>query len=91
MCKNWFRNQYMFKHSQGRSAGLDSRPPFVQHIHIIQNCQVYNYADDNTICDSDTDLNKLKANLKAKSEDAIDWFHQNAMVANPDKFQARNE
>ena len=57
-------------------------------LYIIQNCQVYNYADDNTICDSDTDLSKLKANLKAKSEDAIDWFHQNAMVANPDKFQA---
>jgi hypothetical protein len=57
-------------------------------LYVIQNCQVYNYADDNTICAADRDLTKLKATLQAKSEEAIDWFHQNAMVANPDKFQA---
>ena len=57
-------------------------------LYIIQNCQVYNYAYDNTICDSDTDFSKFLANLQAKSEDAIHWFHQNAMFANPDKFQA---
>ena len=37
-------------------------------LYIIQYCQVYNYADDNTICD--LDLSKLQANLKAKSQDA---------------------
>ena len=57
-------------------------------LYVIKNCQVYNYADDNTICAADRDLKKLKATLRTKSEEAIDWFHQNAMVANPDKFQA---
>ena len=55
-------------------------------IYSINDCQIYNYAADNTICAVYQDLEILKATLHTKSEEAIDWFNQNAMVANPDKF-----
>ena len=56
--------------------------------YVIDDCQLYNYADDNTICAYDKDLDALIHTLEIKSEDAIVWFKNSAMVANPDKFQA---
>ena len=51
-------------------------------------CKVYNYADDNTLSFSHTDLNVIKAQLEHASEIAITWFSKNYMKANPSKFQA---
>ena len=51
-------------------------------------CKVYNFADDNTLSFSHTDLNVIKAQFEHASEIAITWFSRNIMKANPSKFQA---
>ncbi len=54
--------------------------------YILKNCNLKNYADDNTLSESDTDLESLKGKLSHSSELAIDWFKTNFMQANPEKF-----
>ena len=51
--------------------------------HFVQDSSIYNYADDNTLSYSDTNINTV-----AESINLIDWFSKNLMKANPDKFQA---
>ena len=47
---------------------------------------IYNYADDNTC--ADYDLNNVISKLESDSKKMLDWFANNLMQANPDKFQA---
>lgn len=47
-----------------------------------------NYADDNTIVCSNKDKNVMKCKLQSASLTSINWFTENGMTANPDKFQA---
>ena len=49
---------------------------------------IYNYADDNTVSYSDESLDTTKEVLVEESIICIDWFKDNKMQANPDKFQA---
>ena len=49
---------------------------------------LYNYADDNIICNSDENIKNVKSHLGSITEIAIDWFKRNCMQANPEKFQA---
>ena len=49
---------------------------------------LYNFADDNTITVTCKNLNDLLHTLEKEPESAIDWFRNNSMIANPDKFQA---
>ena len=49
---------------------------------------LYNYADDNTICNSDENIENVKSHLVSMTKIAIDWFERNCMQANPEKFQA---
>ena len=46
-------------------------------------CSLHNYADDNTICCSHSDMNILKINLKKSANLALKWFENNHMKANP--------
>ena len=46
------------------------------------------YADDNTVSYSHKNLDILKEDLVDESAIRIDWFRDNKMQANPDKFQA---
>ena len=48
----------------------------------------HNYADDNTICCSHSDMNILRINLEKSANLALQWFENNHMKANPSKFQA---
>jgi hypothetical protein len=48
---------------------------------------LYNYADDNTLSFSSPDYDILISTLEAESQVLIDWFKDNKMQANPDKFQ----
>ena len=57
-------------------------------IDLKQMCEVYNYADDNTLSFSHRDLSVVKDKLEKASERAIIWFKVNYMKANPSKFQA---
>ena len=49
---------------------------------------LHNFTDDNTIAVTCKNLNDLLRTLEKESESAIDWFRNNIMIANPDKFQA---
>ena len=55
---------------------------------FISKSSLYNYADDNTLSYSDTDINRLTNVLEEESKVLITWFNNNQMQANPDKFQA---
>ena len=46
-----------------------------------------NYADDNTLCAISDQLHDTIQKLEADSNIAIDWFTENDMQANPEKFQ----
>ena len=54
---------------------------------FIKNAKLANFADDNTIYADSTDLNRLLNILEKESETAINWFKENEMIVNPDKFQ----
>ena len=54
---------------------------------FIQNCKLYNYADHNSMIYSSPDINAILTNLKHDCKNAIKWFGDNSMKANPDKFQ----
>ena len=47
----------------------------------LENSEMYNFEDDNTI-------SKEKEALLTNLEKAVDWFRQNNMILNPEKFQS---
>ena len=47
-----------------------------------------NFADDNTISDARKNIPELIKKLEDESNNAIEWFKNNLMIVNPDKFQA---
>ena len=51
-------------------------------------CDVYNYADDNTLSFSHHDTMVIKSTLESASSIALKWFKENYMKANASKFQA---
>ena len=51
---------------------------------FVNNCDLYNYADDNTLSCSDTSISTVKQNLEADNK----WFDNNKMKANPNKCPA---
>ena len=51
-------------------------------------CDLFNYADDNTLVQHNTDLVILKSNIESAAVIATEWFTSNKMKANPSKFQA---
>ena len=55
---------------------------------MLNKSDLHNFADDNTIAVTCKNLNDLLHTLKKESESAVDWFRNNNMIANPDKFQA---
>ena len=55
---------------------------------FINDSKLYNYADDNTLSYSNTNIDKLVNVLENDSKILINWFSDNQMQANPDKFQA---
>ena len=50
--------------------------------------KLYNYADDNTVSHTDTDLKRLIDELVEDSTRLIQCSKDNQMKANPSKFQA---
>ena len=55
---------------------------------VVKTCSLYNYADDNTLSLASPSLTNLIHCLESESKSLIDWFSDNRMKANPDKFQA---
>ena len=50
-------------------------------------CDVYNYADDNTVGVCDRNYNGLHVKLRQVGNEMLEWFDINFMQANPSKFQ----
>ena len=55
--------------------------------YFIERCDLYNYADDNSIAKSAHTLPELLADITHDCNISLKWFHDNGMQANPDKFQ----
>ena len=55
---------------------------------FIENSDLHNFADDNTIAAASDSIEDLLTLLTKESEIAIDWFTDNEMLVNPGKFQA---
>jgi hypothetical protein len=55
---------------------------------FVHKCELYSYADDNTLSNSDKSLEKVIASLEEDSKELINWFSVNKMQADPKKFQA---
>ena len=56
--------------------------------YFLEHGTLYNYADDNTVSFSTPDLDRLIQILQSESQILLNWFHDNCMQANPEKFQA---
>ena len=64
---------------------------FVSLAHIfyfVHECDLYGYADDNTLSKAAKDAASLKRALERDTANMLSWFTENYMSANPDKFQA---
>ena len=55
--------------------------------YFIERCELYNYADDNSLAKAASTLVKVVEDLKYDSKIAIQWLFDNGMQANPSKFQ----
>ena len=55
---------------------------------LSDSCIIYNYADDNSLSFHHHNPAVVKSVLETASMEAIQWFQENFMLANPDKFQA---
>ena len=49
---------------------------------------VHKFADDNSLSNTAKSIDSLKQALESECKVAIKWFHENKVIANPDKFQA---
>ena len=55
---------------------------------LDKQCNLYNYADDNTLVNSDACILSLKSKLEKSANMASHWFANNHMKSNFSKFQA---
>lgn len=54
---------------------------------VTQECNVVNYADDNTILYFDDNFDNVKVKLEYVIAQMLSWFSNNFLQANPNKFQ----
>ena len=54
---------------------------------FVENSDLSNYADDNTLYSSGNDLEKVKQTLRQDFEIVTKWFYENYMVLNSDKYR----
>ena len=56
--------------------------------YFIKHCDLYNYADNNTLSFHSPNFDEVVNVLQQESNILINWFHFNCMQTNPEKFQA---
>ena len=75
--------------SQGSILGPILFNIFINDLFLfINEVELVNFADDNTIYTSKKDVKEVLKVLEKESKSAIDWFKTNDMTVNSDKFQA---
>ena len=55
--------------------------------YFIEKCNLYNFADDNSLLNISPTIEELLSNLKHDSKICLKWYSDNGMAANPSKFQ----
>ncbi len=53
----------------------------------LESCEVYNYADNNTLSDEQDTGEELKESLECDAEHVTQWFDTNGMKVSPEKYQ----
>ena len=53
---------------------------------FCENSNVVNYADDNSSFSCSTDIASVMSKLTNDSKTLLEWFYNNSLKANPDKF-----
>lgn len=54
---------------------------------VVENANLFNYADDNTLSVSNSNIELLVELLVKDTKNTMKWFFNNYMQANPEKFQ----
>ena len=54
---------------------------------IIEQSDICNFADDNTLYSCGKSLTDIKENLVSDTKSILNWFRLNSLKANPGKFQ----
>ena len=55
--------------------------------HFIEKCDLYNNADDNSLSVASYHMHDVLSYLNNECKNAVKWFRDNGMQANPSKFQ----
>ena len=55
---------------------------------FVSNASIYNFADGNSLSAAVKTVTELKNTLQSNSEVIINWFKNNKMIVNPEKFKA---
>ena len=55
---------------------------------FVSSASMHNFADDNSLSAAAKTVTELKNTLQSESEVIINWFKNNKMIVNPEKFQA---
>ena len=55
---------------------------------FVSSATMYNFADDNFLSGAAKTVTKFKTTLQSESEVTINWFKNNKMIVNQEKFQA---
>ena len=61
---------------------------FINDLYYILQSDLHNFADDNTISAISDTVSSLVNSLTDEANKAVDWFHINKMIVNPEKFKA---
>ena len=61
---------------------------FINDLYCVLQSDLHNFADDNTISAISETVSSLVNSLTDKANKAVDWFHVNKMIVNPEKFKA---